>query len=126
MRNQAGSLTQKGVVAMAVIKYTKPPKVNPYAGEIADLIAAGDGSASELVVNTERVKGEKGGGVDAQKSLFQEAARAAGKSARFVVQEPAKGSDGKEIPNKTRLIATLGPLRKSTKPADKPAEKPSK
>lgn len=61
---------------MEIIDYVAPAKVNPYTGDVAQLIAAGDGKAGSITVpadehNKARVK-------------FAQAANAAEKTARLV------------------------------------------
>lgn len=101
---------------MGVIKkYEAPAKTEAYAGDVAELIAAGDGAAFELVTPTERVEGKRGGSAEAERAKFQAAARKAGYTARIMETEPV-GDD-------TRFVFVLTERRKSASVSDEaPAE----
>jgi hypothetical protein len=102
---------------MALIKnFTAPvvERANPYTAEVAALIAAGDGAASEISGNTP-VAGEahQRNTIDSEKRRFQDAARAAGYSAREV-----RGTRVDHAGGQTSLILILRPERKRATPAE--------
>lgn len=96
---------------MGVIKNFVPPvavKVNPFDKDVADLIAAGEGAAFELIGKTPEPDAERQRGtIDSDKRLFQDAARAAKHSAREVDGTREDLGDGT-----TRLVLILRPERK--------------
>lgn len=57
-----------------IIDYTAPEKVNPYADDVAALIAAGEGKAGKITVDADKVKNAA--------LKYRQAANASGKTAR--------------------------------------------
>lgn len=100
--------------------YQAPAPVNPYKGDIDQLIDAGEGAAYELIAPTKPAEGKRGS-VATERVKFQNAARDAGHTARVV--EDTEREDGT-----TRLVFILTAKRERvTKPkADTADAKPSK
>ena len=91
---------------MGIIKdYKAPVKVNPYAGDVAELVKIGDGAAYELIAPTSQAEeGKRGRTFTGEKAKFQDAVREAGRSARIAEVEDRE--DGN-----TRGVFVIGPKR---------------
>jgi hypothetical protein len=96
--------------------YTAPTAENPYKGAIQELIAAGDGAAWDITVPTNP---EKGATAETHKARFQDAARAAGYSAK-VTETSEEGE------NTTYVFVLKDRRVRNAKPKDEaPAEAPA-
>ena len=78
---------------MPLIDFAEPTTTDPYKDEIAELIAAGDGKAYQIIVKTDSAATER--------LKFGKAANKAGKTARLRLSEPDNAN------GTTRLTFTL-------------------
>lgn len=84
-----------------IIDFTEPIKANPYDGDVAALIAAGEGKAAELIVPTDQA--------NKARVLYAKAANAADRTARVRLQEEDKKA------GTTRFVFTLKERRKPSR-----------
>lgn len=91
---------------MAILTgFTVPAKENPFAADVAELAAAGDDAAFELIAQTEKTEGVTGT-ISSKRAQFQDAAREAGFSARVVPTATEVREDGT-----TRIVLVLNARR---------------
>lgn len=99
---------------MAIISFQAPTAVNPFAGDVSELLAADiENAASEHIVANDKVTYTK--------NKIGKAANDADRTAKFVVEEPGK-KDGT-----TRIVYVLRPkyapkIRKPKDAESAPAE----
>jgi hypothetical protein len=72
-----------------IIEFNAPTKANPYTETVADLIAAGEGKACEVIV--------KAGDEGKERTKFSKAANDAGKTARLRISEDIDGGQHRMV-----------------------------